>query len=54
MSDKTDYGFDLESILAEFSSDTAGIKAPPEDPARGMQPEFAAEDAAGSEAPVSE
>ena len=34
MSDNTDYGFDLDSILAEFSSDSGTQDTEPPKPAR--------------------
>lgn len=38
MSDKTDYGFDLDSILAEFSSDGGAQDTEPPKPARPTKP----------------
>ena len=38
MSDKTDYGFDLDSILAEFSSDSGAQDTEPPKPARPERP----------------
>lgn len=38
MSDNTDYGFDLDSILAEFSSDSGTQDTEPPKPARPARP----------------
>lgn len=38
MSDNTDYGFDLDSILAEFSSDSGTQDTEPPKPARPAAP----------------
>ena len=38
MSDKTDYGFDLDSILAEFSSDGGAQDTEPPKPVRPAKP----------------